>query len=124
MEIRVIKTEADYNNALKEIDNLMLVEDDSPEAERLELLSILVENYEEKHHKIDSPDPIEAIKFVMEQSSLTNSDLLLSIGSRGRVSEVLNYKRKLTLPMIRRLNKNLNIPADILIQDFNKKKSA
>ena len=93
----------------------------SEEAERLELVSILVEDYENKHYKIDTPDPIEAVKQRAEQLGLTRKDLEKSIGSRSRVSEVLNGKRTLTLAMIRKLNRNLNIPAEVLIQDFKKK---
>ena len=91
------------------------------EAERLELVSTLVEDYENKYRKIGTPDPIEAVKQRAEQLGLTRKDLEKSIGSRGRVSEVLNGQRALTLAMIRKLNKNLNIPAEVLIQDFKKK---
>jgi HTH-type transcriptional regulator/antitoxin HigA len=121
MEISIIKTNQDYESALEEIDKLLDCDEGSHEAEKLELLSILVESYENIHHKIESPDPIEAINFRMEQLGLSRKDLEKSIGSRARVSEVLNKKRKLTLAMIRALHKNLNIPAEILIQDITKK---
>ena len=121
MDVKVIKTEEDYNKAMNIIDSLIDSPVGSEEAERLELLSILVEDYENKHYKIEAPDPIEAIKQRAEQLGLTRKDLERSIGSRGRVSEILNKKRKLTLSMIKRLNKNLNIPADILIKDTTKK---
>jgi len=121
MELHIIKTEEDYNKAMNIIDSLIDSPVGSEEAERLELLSILVEDYENKHYKIEAPDPIEAIKQRAEQLGLTRKDLERSIGSRGRVSEILNKKRKLTLSMIKRLNKNLNIPADILIKDTTKK---
>ena len=121
MEIHTIKTEEDYKKALNVIDILLSAPSDSEEAERLELVSILVEDYENKHYKIDAPDPIEAVKQRVEQLGLTRKDLEKSIGSRGRVSEVLNGQRALTLAMIRKLNKNLNIPAEVLIQDFKKK---
>ena len=121
MEIHTIKTEEDYEKALSVIDMLLSARSGSEEAERLELISILVEDYENKHYKIDTPDPIEAVKQRAEQLGLTRKDLEKSIGSRGRVSEVLNGQRALTLAMIRKLNKNLNIPAEVLIQDFKKK---
>jgi len=121
MEIHIIKTEQDYNIALKVIDNLLDAPENSKAAEHLEILSILVEDYENKHHKIDSPDPVEAILFRMDQLGLSRKDLEKSIGKRSRVSEILNHKRKLTLPMIRKLHANLNIPTDILIQETGKK---
>ena len=121
MEIHTIKTEEDYEKALSVIDMLLSAPSGSEEAERLELVSILVEDYENKHYRIDTPDPIEAVKQRAEQLGLTRKDLEKSIGSRSRVSEVLNGKRTLTLAMIRKLNRNLNIPAEVLIQDFKKK---
>jgi len=121
MEIHTIKTEEDYTKALSVIDMLLSEPSGSEGAERLELVSILVEDYENKHYKIGTPDPIEAVKQRAEQLGLTRKDLEKSIGSRGRVSEVLNGQRALTLAMIRKLNKNLNIPAEVLIQDFKKK---
>ena len=125
MEVSIIKTEREYEGVLKEIESLMDAEENSTDAEKLELLSILVENYENTHYKIESPDPIEAINFRMEQMCLSKKDLESSIGSRARVSEILNKKRSLTLPMIRKLNKYLNIPAEILIQNTDiRKKSA
>ena len=121
MEIHTIKTEEDYEKALSVIDMLLSAPSGLEEAERLELVSILTEDYENKHYKIDTPDPIEAVKQRAEQLGLTRKDLEKSIGSRSRVSEVLNGKRTLTLAMIRKLNRNLNIPAEVLIQDFKKK---
>lgn len=118
MEMSIIKNEKDYEGALKEIENLMNAKANSKESEKLELLALLVENYENIHYKIDSPGPIEAIKFRMEQMGITKKDLEPSIGSRARVSEILNNKRNLTLPMIRKLHKALNIPAEILIQSM------
>ena len=103
------------------IDSLIDSPVGSKEADKLEVLSILIEDYENKYYKIDTPDPISAIKQRAEQLGLTRKDLEKSIGSRGRVSEVLNYKRTLTLSMIRKLNKHLNIPAEILIKDIRKK---
>ncbi|WP_341793240.1 MULTISPECIES: type II toxin-antitoxin system HigA family antitoxin [unclassified Rickettsia] len=121
MEINIIKTEAEYNQTLKEIDNLLEAAENSEEAEKLEILSLLIEDYEDKHYKIEIPDPIEAINFRIEQLGLSRKDLEKSIGSRSRVSEILTKKRNLTLPMIRRLHENLHIPADILIQESKKK---
>lgn len=121
MEIHTIKTEEDYNNAISLIDGLLDCAEGSEDAEKLELLSILIEDYEKKHYQIEAPDPISAINQRVEQLGLTRKDLEKSIGSRGRVSEILNKKRSLTLAMIRRLNKNLNIPADILIKETKKK---
>jgi|TARA_B110000914_G_C15141380_1_gene299630 HTH-type transcriptional regulator/antitoxin HigA len=121
MDLHTIKTEKDYQNALGIIDDLLEALSGSEELEYLELLSILVEDYENKYHKIDAPDPIAAIQQRAEHLGLTRKDLEKSIGSRSRVSEVLNKKRSLTLSMIRKLNKNLNIPADILIQEEKQK---
>ena len=117
MEIKPIKSEEEYEAALAEIDTLLDAEEGSPEEERLELLSILVEAYEDIHYPIDPPDPIEAIKFHMEQNSLTRKDLEPYIGSRQRIADVLNRKRPLSLNMIRKLNKGLGIPAEILIRE-------
>jgi HTH-type transcriptional regulator / antitoxin HigA len=121
MEIHTIKTEEDYKNVMNIVDSLIDSPVGSEEADKLEVLSILLEDYEHKHYKIGVPDPIAAIKQRAEQLGLTRKDLEKSIGSRSRVSEVLNHKRTLTLAMIRKLNKNLNIPADILIKDTRKK---
>jgi len=123
MEINIIKTEKEYEEALKAIDNLLDAKENSSEAEKLEILSILVEDYENKYYKIEVPDPIEAINFRIEQLGLSRKDLEKSIGSRSKVSEVLNKRRPLTLSMIRKLHKNLNIPADILIQEVHKKRA-
>lgn len=119
MEISIIKTKRDYEKALEEIDGLLDAPANSEDSEKLEILSILVEDYENKNFPIEAPDPIEAINFRMDQMGLARKDLEDSIGSRGRVSEILNKKRSLTLPMIRKLGKLLNIPGDILIQDIN-----
>jgi HTH-type transcriptional regulator / antitoxin HigA len=115
MDIKPIKTDADYHATLKEIENLMMAELDSPEGERLDVLVTLVEAYEAKHFPMNLPDPVEAIKFEMERKGLTVKDLEPMIGKSNRVYEVLNRKRALTLPMIRRLNHSLGIPAESLI---------
>lgn len=115
MEIKPIKTERDYRKAMKEIDGLMDARPNTPKGDRLDVLVTLVEAWEEKHWPIELPDPVEAILFAMEQRGLSRRDLEPFIGSRSRVAEVLNHKRSLTLPMIRRLHQGLGIPAKVLI---------
>jgi len=118
MEIKAIRTEADYLAALGEVSALIDLDPaaDSHEGERLDILGILVQAYEAKHYPIDPPDPIEAIKFRMDQSGLSVKDLVPYIGPLNRVYEVLSYKRPLSLNMIRRLSEGLNIPAEVLIR--------
>jgi len=116
MDIKPIKTDADYRAVLKEIGMLMTAEPDTPEGEKLDVLVTLVEAYEHKHYPLDLPDPVEAIKFEMEQKGLTIKDLEPMIGKSNRVYEVLNHKRSLTLKMIWRLHKQLGIPAESLIK--------
>lgn len=116
MEIRPIKTEQDYDAALAEVEALWGAETDTPEGDKLDVLITLVEAYEAKHHAIAPPDPIEAILFRMEQAGLERKDLEPYIGHSGRVSEVLNHKRPLTLEMIRKLWKGLHIPLESLIK--------
>jgi len=116
MDIRPIHSENDYKSALAHINELWDAKPGTPESDELEILSVLVENYEKQHHAIESPDPIEAVKFRMEQLGLSRNDIASLIGSSGRVSEVLNNKRPLTLRMIRKLHAQLGIPADVLIQ--------
>ena len=118
MELRPIRTKADYKEAQRKISALLDAPVGSREAEILELLSVLVEAYEEEHHPVAPPDPIEAIKFRMDQMGLTRRDLEPYLGSRARVSEVLNRKRPLSVEMIRRLNAGLGIPAEILIRPY------
>jgi HTH-type transcriptional regulator / antitoxin HigA len=115
MTIKPIKTERDYRKALKEIDNLWNAKPNTSLGDRLDVLVTLVEAYEQKHYKVDPPDPIEAIKFRMEQLELKPSDLAKILGGRSRVSEVLNKKRKLTVEMMRSLRKHLAIPAESLL---------
>ena len=116
MDIKPIKTDSDYRAALKEIETLMMAEPDTQEGEKLDVLVTLVEAYEKKHYPLDLPDPVEAIKFEMEQKGLTVKDLEPMIGKSNRVYEVLNYKRSLTLKMIWRLHEQLGIPAESLIK--------
>ncbi len=115
-EIRPIKTEADYEATLGEIEALWGAPGDSPEGDRLDILITLVEVCEARHHPIDPPDPVAAIEFRMEQMGLTRRDLERYIGGRGRVSEVLGRKRNLSLAMIRRLHEDLHIPLESLIR--------
>ena len=124
MKIKPIKTEADYQAALKEIERLFGASADTAEGDRLEVLTTLVEAYEEKHHRIPLPDPIEAILYHVESRGLTRRELERYIGSRARVSEVLNRKRPLTMEMIRNLHKGLGISAEVLIQPYRILKDA
>ncbi len=116
METKPIKTKADYEAALAEVERLWDAVPGSEDADRLEVLTTLVEAYEERHHPILPPDPVEAILFRMDQLGLTRRDLEPYIGTRARVSEILNRTRNLTLTMIRRLHAGLGIPAEALIQ--------
>lgn len=115
--MKLIKSAKEHAKALKKLENLMASNpaEGSPEAEELELLAVFIEYYEDKMYPIPIPDPIEAIKFRMEQMGLTRKDLEPYIGSRARVSEILNHKRNLTLAMIRNLHTGLDIPTDLLI---------
>ncbi len=114
---RLIKTEADYTCALNRIEALMDANADTVETDELELLTALVEMYEEKHYPMDLPDPIEAIKFRMDQLGLKQQDLIPFVGSRSKVSEILNRKKNLTLSMMRGLNTGLGIPAEVLLYE-------
>ncbi|GLR25722.1 helix-turn-helix domain-containing protein [Limnobacter litoralis] len=116
MEIRPIKTEADYEATLKEIEGLMVAEAGSPEGDRLDVLVTLVEAYEREHYPMDFPDPVEAIKFRMEQQGLTVDDLIPVIGRKNRVYEILARKRPLTLRMIEGLHEIFSIPAESLLK--------
>ncbi len=116
MDIKPIKTDADYRATLKEIESLMTAEADTPQGERLDVLVTLIEAYEKKRCPMDLPDPVEAIKFHMDQMGLTPKDLQPMIGRLNRVYEVLNHKRPLTLKMIWKLHHELGIPAESLIK--------
>lgn len=115
MNIKPIKSKKNYEDTLKRIDDLWSAKKNTPEGDELDVLTTLVEAYEENNYKIVPPDPVEAIKFRMEQMGLNNSDLIPILGGRNRVSEILNRKRKLTVKMIKSLNQELNIPAESLI---------
>ncbi len=116
MDIRPIRTKADYRRTLKEIETLMDAAPNTTKGERLDILVAVVEAYERKHYALDPPDPVEAIQFRMEQMGLTPKDLEPMIGRRNRVYEVLNRKRALTMKMVWRLHRDLGIPAESLIR--------
>lgn len=118
MEIKPIKTEKDYNQALERLEMIFDAKKGSPEGDELEVLGILVDQYENDHFPIGLPDPIEAIKFRMEQMGYNQTDLANIVGLKSRASEILNKKRKLSLEMIRQLHDRLNIPTDVLIQTY------
>lgn len=118
MEWKVIKTEKDYLKAIKRLEVIFDSRKGSREGDELELLWLLIDNYEKDKYPIDLPDPIEAIKFRMEQLGYKQRDLAEVMGLKSRVSEVLNRKRKLTLDMIRKLNEVLGIPTSVLVKDY------
>ena len=118
MNIKPIKTEKDYQEALKRLEEIFDVPIDSQESEEADILAILVDEYEKQNYPIETPDPIEAIKIRMEELNLRQVDLIPEIGGKSRVSEVLNRKRRLTVGMIRKLTKKLNLSADILVSDY------
>lgn len=124
MIIKPIHTEADYLAALAEIETLWDAPDSSPDADQLEVLSMLVEAYEKTAYPIQAPDPIDFLNYVMETRGLTRKDLEPFIGPRGRVSDIMNRVRPLTLEMIRRLASGLELPATVLIQDYPLRKEA
>jgi HTH-type transcriptional regulator/antitoxin HigA len=121
MDVKPIKNESDYDAALAEIADLMDARANTPEGDRLDVLATLVEAYEERHWRVNPPDPIEAIKLRMQQRGLSRHDLERVLGSKSRVSEVLNRKRPLTVEMIRRLHGKFGIPAESLIQPTTRK---
>ena len=112
---KLLKSETDYNEALKRIEELFDAEQGTPEADELELLAALVELYEQEHFPIEAPDPISAIKFRMEQENLSNEDMVQYLGSKSRVSEIFSHKRDLSISMIRKLVTGLHIPAEVLL---------
>jgi len=118
MNIKPIKTKKDYEDALKRLEVIFDSKKGSVQGDELEILGILIEKYEDEHFPIGFPDPIEAIKFRMEQMGYTQTDLANVIGLKSRASEILNKKRKLTLEMIRLLHDGLNIPTEVLIQAY------
>ena len=118
MEIKPIKTENDYNQALERLEVIFDAKKGSSEGDELEVLGILIDQYENEHFPIGMPDPIEAIQFRMEQMGYNQNDLANIVGLKSRASEILNRKRKLSLEMIRQLHEQLNIPTDVLIQAY------
>jgi HTH-type transcriptional regulator/antitoxin HigA len=118
MNIKPIRNEADYQRALKRLEVVFDAKRGTDEGDELEILAIVIDNYESEHFPIGMPDPISAIEFRMEQMGLKQKDLVEMVGFKSRVSEVMNRKRKLTLEMIRKLNAGLNIPTEVLIQDY------
>jgi HTH-type transcriptional regulator/antitoxin HigA len=118
MTHKVIKTEKDYQKALKRLEVIFDAKKGSKDGDELELLSLLIDNYEKEKFPIDLPDPIEAIKFRMEQLGFKQKDLAEAIGLKSRVSEILNRKRKLTLDMIRKLHEVLGIPTEVLVKEY------
>jgi HTH-type transcriptional regulator / antitoxin HigA len=119
-EVRPIRTKRDYESALKEVERLWGAKAGTSEGDRLDVLTTLVDAYEAEHYPMDPPDPVEAIKFRMEQQGLTRRDLEEIIGTRTRIAEVLNRKRGLSIAMIRRLHERLGISADVLIRPSRK----
>ena len=118
MKVKVIKTEVEYSQAIKRLELVFDAPAESDEGDEAELLTILIEKYENEHYPIEAPDPIEAIKFRMEQMEMNNNDLAKVIGYKSRVSELFNHKRKLTLKMIRNLHEKLKIPYESLIENY------
>ena len=118
MNITPIKNEIDYRNALKRLEAIFDAPIGSADSDEADLLGLMVDEYEKKHYPIEAPDPIEAIKIRMEEMQLKQIDLVNEIGGKSRVSEILNRKRKLTVDMIRKLNRRLNLSPELLINDY------
>jgi len=118
MMIKPIRSEKEYKKALIRLEELFDAKTGTEKGDELEILSILIDNYENEHFPIDSPDPIDAIKFRMDQLGIKQKDLANIIGFKSRVSEIINKKRKLSLSMIRKLHHQLNIPTEVLIQEY------
>ncbi len=124
MDVKPIRTNEDYQSTLREVESLMSAELGTPEGERLDVLVTLVEAYERRHFPLDLPDPVEAIKFAMDQRGLTVKDLEPMVGRSNRVYEILSHKRPLTLKMIWKLHKELGIPAESLIKQPDESEAA
>jgi HTH-type transcriptional regulator/antitoxin HigA len=118
MNIKPIKTDEDYYQALARLEEIFDAPINSKEGDEADILSLLIENYEDKYYPIEAPDPIEAIKIRMEEMNYKQKDLVGIIGGKSRVSEILNRKKKLTVEMIRKLTEILKLPSEILIQDY------
>jgi HTH-type transcriptional regulator/antitoxin HigA len=118
MNIKLIKTKKDYQQALNRLEVIFDAKPNTKEGDELEVLGLLIETYEKEHFPISYPDPVEAIKFRMEQMGYSQNDLAKVVGLKSRASEILNKKRKLSLDMIRKLHETLSIPTEVLIQDY------
>jgi len=118
MDIKLIKTESDYQMTLRKLEDIFDAPIGTLESDEADILGILIDEYEKKHYPIDAPDPIEAIKIRMEEMQLKQVDLVSEIGGKSRVSEILNRKRRLTVDMIRKLANRLNLSAGLLIKDY------
>ena len=118
MDIRLIKNEHDYQNALSRLDRIFDAPTGSAESDEADVLTLLIDYYENQHYPIEAPDPVEAIKIRMEEMQLKQKDIAPSLGGKSRASEILNRKRKLTIEMIRNLSEKLNLPISLLIQDY------
>lgn len=118
MDLKPIRTEKDYQNALNRLEDIFDAKKGTKNGDELEILSILINNYEDQNFPIEMPDPIEAIKFRMEQMGMKQKDLAAVVGFKSRVSEILSKKRKLSIDMIRKLNVALKIPTEVLIQEY------
>jgi HTH-type transcriptional regulator/antitoxin HigA len=118
MNIKPIKNKTDYELALKRLDEIFDASIGTPESDEADILALMIDEFEQKHYAIEAPDPIEAIKIRMEELKLKQVDLVKEIGSKSRVSEILNRKRKLTVEMIRNLSKRLNLSSELLISDY------
>ncbi len=121
MEIKPIRTEQDYQDALQEIERIFDAQPNTPEGDRLDILVTLVEKYEQERYPIDAPDPVVALEYFMESRGLSRADLEAYIGGSGRISEILSYKRPLTLRMIRKLHYELGVPAEALLREVPRK---
>jgi HTH-type transcriptional regulator/antitoxin HigA len=119
MDLKPIKTETDYRNALKRLEVIFDAKPGTKESDELEILGLMVDDYENKHYPIEAPDPIEAIKIRMEEMQLKQRDLVAEIGGKSRVSEILNRKRRLTIEMIRNLATRLNLSVNLLIKEYS-----
>lgn len=118
MDVLIIKNEKQYQAYLKRMNEIFNAKEGTPESDELDMLALVLEKYEEEHYPIDAPDPIEAIKFMMEQTGMDDKKLGAILNSRSRASEILNRKRKLSIAHIRKINEHLKIPADVLIKDY------
>jgi HTH-type transcriptional regulator/antitoxin HigA len=118
MKLKILKTKKDYQNALKRFEGIFQAKPGSTESDEADVLSLLLKDYEEKHYMIEAPNPLEAIKYRMEQQGLTNGDLAVILGFKSRVTDIFNKHRKLNLTMVRKLHDELNIPLETLVKEY------